>query len=45
MEMVKKFTHNDITYEVTIFNDPLTPLFKGNDIANIIEITSELFDE
>ena len=38
MDMVKIFTHNERIYHITIIDDPFDPLFKCNDIANIIEI-------
>lgn len=38
MPLVKTFPHNDRIYYITIIDDPFDPLFKCNDIANIIEI-------
>lgn len=38
MNLVKTFAHNDTMYHITIIDDPFEPLFKCNDIANIIEI-------
>lgn len=38
MDLVKTFAHNDNIYHITIIDDPFDPLFKCNDIANIIEI-------
>lgn len=38
MNLVKTFAHNDSIYNLTIIDDPFEPLFKCNDIANIIEI-------
>ena len=39
MNLVKTFTYNELSYDVMILSDPFEPLFKSNDIANIIEIT------
>lgn len=40
MELVKTFTHESKSYEVTVIADPFEPLFKGNDIGNIINLTN-----
>ncbi len=50
MELIKTFNYNDSSYNVIILSDPFEPLFKCNDIANIIEITRlrsflKIFDE
>lgn len=38
MDLVKTFPHNERIYHITIIDDPFDPLFKCNDIANIIDI-------
>jgi prophage antirepressor-like protein len=40
MELVKTFTHESNSYQVTVITDPFEPLFKGNDIGNIINLTN-----
>jgi prophage antirepressor-like protein len=40
MELVKTFTYETKSYDITLISDPFEPLFKGNDIGNIINLTN-----
>ena len=40
MELVKTFTHESKSFNVVIIADPFEPLFKGNDIGTIINLTN-----